>query len=110
VPTNIVQETTLETPEEEHHGKKEIMETIEPALQDVAAAVNSKSHTVETFPEKAPTPATKPDVTPPVVTSHTPEQTTKPSSRSPASKGKVTYRVGLSKRARIAPLLRIVKR
>ncbi|KAK7535986.1 uncharacterized protein J3D65DRAFT_668441 [Phyllosticta citribraziliensis] len=31
-------------------------------------------------------------------------------SRSPASKGKVPYRVGLSKRARIAPLLKIVKK
>jgi hypothetical protein len=110
VPTDTVQETTLEIPEEEHHGKKEIMETNEPALQDVDASVNSKSHTVESVPEKLPTPATKPDITPPVVTSCTPEQTTKPSSRSPASKGKVSYRVGLSKRAKIAPLLRIVKK
>lgn len=52
----------------------------------------------------------------PVVTSkdpqssRTPEQAIKPSSRSPLSKGKTPYRVGLSKRARIAPLLRIVKK
>jgi len=52
----------------------------------------------------------------PVVTSkdphssRTPEQAIKPSSRSPLNKGKTPYRVGLSKRARIAPLLRIVKK
>ncbi|KAF2239918.1 hypothetical protein EV356DRAFT_4141 [Viridothelium virens] len=33
-----------------------------------------------------------------------------PAQRSPAGKGKVTYRVGLSRRARIAPLLKMVKK
>lgn len=42
--------------------------------------------------------------------SPTPEKSTKPASHSPINKGKVPYRVGLSKRARIAPLLRILKR
>ncbi|KAH7085837.1 hypothetical protein BKA63DRAFT_432327 [Paraphoma chrysanthemicola] len=44
------------------------------------------------------------------VPARTPDQTVKTSSRSPASRGKVSYRVGLSKRARIAPLLRVVKK
>jgi hypothetical protein len=42
--------------------------------------------------------------------SRTPDQTAKTPSHSPVSRGKVTYRVGLSRRARIAPLLRIVKK
>jgi hypothetical protein len=43
-------------------------------------------------------------------TSETPEPKTKPTTASPLNTGKVPYRVGLSKRARIAPLLRIVKK
>ncbi|KAF2266843.1 hypothetical protein CC78DRAFT_566579 [Lojkania enalia] len=48
----------------------------------------------------------------PVETTQTPEKQTKPANpaHSPLSKGKVPYRVGLSKRARIAPLLKIVKK
>ncbi|KAL5116775.1 hypothetical protein ACEQ8H_005387 [Pleosporales sp. CAS-2024a] len=46
----------------------------------------------------------------PAVPARTSEQATKSSSRSPASKGKALYRVGLSKRARIAPLLRTLKK
>jgi hypothetical protein len=43
--------------------------------------------------------------------SETPEKSTKPTNASPSiTKGKVPYRVGLSKRARIAPLLRIMKK
>ncbi|KAF2131495.1 hypothetical protein P153DRAFT_383598 [Dothidotthia symphoricarpi CBS 119687] len=44
------------------------------------------------------------------VVSGTPDKSTKPASRSPVNKGKVPHRVGLSKRARIAPLLRILKK
>jgi hypothetical protein len=40
----------------------------------------------------------------------TPEPQTKHESSTPLSKGKVSYRVGLSKRARIAPLLRVVRK
>lgn len=43
-------------------------------------------------------------------TSRTPEPPLKKTIESPASTGKVSYRVGLSKRARIAPLLRIMKK
>lgn len=39
-----------------------------------------------------------------------PERSTKTTSRSPKSKDRVPYRVGLSKRARIAPLLRTLKK
>ncbi|KAI4608975.1 hypothetical protein J4E80_008720 [Alternaria sp. BMP 0032] len=46
----------------------------------------------------------------PAAASETPERKIKPTTASPANTGKVPYRVGLSKRARIAPLLRIVKK
>lgn len=46
----------------------------------------------------------------PAPTSETPEKSTKPVTPSPMTKGKVPYRVGLSKRARIAPLLRTLKK
>jgi hypothetical protein len=45
-----------------------------------------------------------------VAQSRTPEPSTKLSSESSATKGKASYRVGLSKRARIAPLLRTLKK
>lgn len=54
------------------------------------------------------TPSTKPKVE--VAHTSTPDKPTKTASRSPKSKEKVPYRVGLSKRARIAPLLRIMKK
>ncbi|KAJ5058698.1 hypothetical protein J3E72DRAFT_205547 [Bipolaris maydis] len=43
-------------------------------------------------------------------TSETPEKSTKPVTPSPITKGQVPYRIGLSKRARIAPLLRSLKK
>ena len=46
----------------------------------------------------------------PAAASATPEQSTKATTASPIMKGKVPYRVGLSKRARIAPLLRTLKK
>jgi len=46
----------------------------------------------------------------PAAASETPERKIKPTTASPANTAKVPYRVGLSKRARIAPLLRIVKK
>ncbi|KAH8731239.1 hypothetical protein GQ44DRAFT_699558 [Phaeosphaeriaceae sp. PMI808] len=48
--------------------------------------------------------------TPPPIIPHIPDKSTKSSSRSPTGKNRVTYRVGLSKRARIAPLLRTLKK
>ncbi|KAF1911730.1 hypothetical protein BDU57DRAFT_551790 [Ampelomyces quisqualis] len=105
--TEIVQESPLEILKEQQHVKGN---TIEPMLWDFTASVASESHALENIPDNPPTPATKVDVRSPLVVSHTPEQTTKTSSHSPASNGKVSYRVGLSKRARIAPLLRIVKK
>jgi hypothetical protein len=56
------------------------------------------------------TAATVPDNSKNTPLSRTPDQTAKTPSHSPASRGKVTFRVGLSRRARIAPLLRIVKK
>lgn len=46
----------------------------------------------------------------PAPTSETPEKSAKPITPSSMTKGKVPYRVGLSKRARIAPLLRTLKK
>jgi hypothetical protein len=46
----------------------------------------------------------------PAENSHTLDPTVKLSSNSPTTKGKVPYRVGLSRRQRIAPLLRIMKK
>ncbi|KAF2797196.1 hypothetical protein K505DRAFT_372646 [Melanomma pulvis-pyrius CBS 109.77] len=69
------------------------------------------------------TKATTPHVTEPPTSTPTSKMTTKESSgtpetlpkptngsHSPLNKGKVPYRVGLSKRARIAPLLRVLKK
>lgn len=58
-------------------------------------------------PEKSPLKSTRPPETPHKTTTPAPKG---PDKHSPISSGKVAYRVGLSKRARIAPLLRIVRK
>lgn len=58
-------------------------------------------------PEKSPVEANRPPETPRKSTTPAPKG---PDKHSPISSGKVAYRVGLSKRARIAPLLRIVRK
>jgi hypothetical protein len=104
------------TIEGEHHG--EAAQTIEPV--SVAEETQKDSGTA---PEEAndanppditdaksaglPNPPAKPS---PAAASETPERNMKPTTASPLNTGKVPYRVGLSKRARIAPLLRIVKK
>lgn len=57
--------------------------------------------------EKSPVKPTRPPETPHKTTTPAPKA---PDKHSPISSGKVAYRVGLSKRARIAPLLRIVRK
>ncbi|KAH3965154.1 hypothetical protein HBI56_196650 [Parastagonospora nodorum] len=94
---NVPEEPQLES----ENQADTALQTIEPNAMNLATSM----------PEEA-----KDQPLAPVVTSkelhasRTPEQTIKPSSRSPLSKGKTPYRVGLSKRARIAPLLRTLKK
>ena len=66
-----------------------------------------KPTTTESPPETSPAKAIPPPETP-----HKPTTPASkgPDKHSPISSGKVAYRVGLSKRARIAPLLRIVRK
>ncbi|USP74575.1 uncharacterized protein yc1106_01849 [Curvularia clavata] len=75
--------------------KAEPVEPIEP-VEPV-----SSEHTNEPDLPSKPLPATASD---------TPEKLAKSTTASPMTKGKVPYRVGLSKRARIAPLLRTLKK
>ncbi|KAF2199885.1 hypothetical protein GQ43DRAFT_100057 [Delitschia confertaspora ATCC 74209] len=78
------------------------------------ASRDTPSHTVTSMTEE--NPVVRPNSTPPKPDN--PAQRTRPAmgdtpekrSHSPLSKGKVPFRVGLSRRARIAPLLRIVKK
>lgn len=96
-----------------------------PALQETqprATLNNEVSEPMDTIDQAQTTSQSvtgKPGSTPPpkgvtaaIEPKNTPEKQTKPANpvHSPLSKGKVSYRVGLSKRARIAPLLRMVKK
>jgi hypothetical protein len=104
-----------QTTQEQH---EEVLQTIEPASFSEKAEQGS-----ETAPNETEQPKSQ-DVTdsitaghsnlpsklPPAAASETPEPKTKPTTASPLNTAKVPYRVGLSKRARIAPLLRIVKK
>jgi hypothetical protein len=107
-------EPVHEMPQETHHGQNDradtVLRTIEPNVTTLATSILSGVHAAEdTQNQLLPSAVTSKDP-PQSGPARTPEQSTKPASRSPASKGKATYRVGLSKRARIAPLLRIVKK
>ncbi len=87
----------------------------EDEIEDPPANVLNETHgniapsnlTAKPLPETSPVKAN--------ATPETPRKSTMPASKgpdkhSPISSGKVAYRVGLSKRARIAPLLRIVRK
>jgi hypothetical protein len=110
-----LQETAAQDAPSEHH--KQILAAIDPNAAsgrvpegDVEEGVGAQLHesVVSDIKLRASTPATTrvAEVTP----TRTPERSTKTGSRSPKSKDKVAYRVGLSKRARIAPLLRTLKK
>ena len=103
-------------------GDEEVPQN-KPVLQQTQPKVTSCAETSIPKDTTKPTDATTPQVTePPASTpsskttptevSRTPEKLPKTAtgSHSPVSKGKVPYRVGLSKRARIAPLLRVMKK
>ncbi|KAL7772290.1 hypothetical protein CFE70_002247 [Pyrenophora teres f. teres 0-1] len=110
-------ESIIEASEQGANGDNRdgILQTIEP---------NSVSETAQSRPETAlkeaelpaptesesPANSNPPSKPSPAAASATPEGLTKPATASPIPKGKVPYRVGLSKRARIAPLLRTLKK
>jgi hypothetical protein len=104
------------TTEVEHH--EEVAQTIEPASVAGEAQQNSGTEPEEVNDANSPNitdaksadlsnPSAKPS---PAAVSETPERKLKTTTASPLNTGKVPYRVGLSRRARIAPLLRIVKK
>lgn len=87
----------------------------EEALEDLPADVLNETHgnipppavAAKRLPETSPDRATAAPETPRKSTTPAPKG---PDKHSPISSGKMAYRVGLSKRARIAPLLRIVRK
>ncbi|KAF1936545.1 hypothetical protein EJ02DRAFT_413784 [Clathrospora elynae] len=115
-PNEPAHETLAHSAYEEYQDK--VLQTIEPNLasgKSDAEHIGSihipddvQLHEPEDPPTSKPPSKTSPAANP---ISQTPEQSTKkPVSHSPINKGKVPYRVGLSKRARIAPLLRTLKK
>ena len=87
----------------------------EEALEDLPANVLNETHgnipppavAAKRLPETSPDRANAAPETPRKSTTPAPKG---PDKHSPISSGKVAYRVGLSKRARIAPLLRIMRK
>ena len=76
-------------------------------LNETNGNINPRNLTTDSSPETSPVRT--------IVTPQTPHKSTTPAPKgpdkhSPISIGKVAYRVGLSKRARIAPLLRILRK
>jgi hypothetical protein len=115
-PTEPVREPIGSTAEEERHD--EVLQTTEPGSVSEEAEQGSKaelkeikntksSHVMDATTASHSNPLAKPT---PAAALETPERKIKPTTASPLNTGKVPYRVGLSKRARIAPLLRIVKK
>ena len=76
-------------------------------LNDTNGNINPRKLPTDSSPSTSPVKANAPPETPHKSTTPAPKG---PDKHSPISIGKVSYRVGLSKRARIAPLLRIVRK
>lgn len=76
-------------------------------LNETNGNINPPNLTTDSPPETSPAKPNAPPETPRKSTTPAPKG---PDKHSPISTGKVAYRVGLSKRARIAPLLRIVRK
>lgn len=76
-------------------------------LNETNGNINSPNLTPDSPPETSPAKSNAPPETPRKSTTPAPKG---PDKHSPISAGKIAYRVGLSKRARIAPLLRIVRK
>jgi hypothetical protein len=88
----------------------EVLHTIEPKTPTGDEDVMDTSKQTSTNGDQAlPSDPVSKKVTA-TATSETPERVVKPSTNTPVSRGKISYRVGLSKRQRIAPLLRTLKK
>jgi hypothetical protein len=113
--TKVVPETQDESLPAEHND--DVLQTIERNVASGRANMALQSPADEAQVPEPAEPETivhasnPPSKSSPATASETPERSTKLTSASPSiTKGKVPYRVGLSKRARIAPLLRIMKK
>ena len=116
--TALSADTVLEVPEEsiqkeQHH---QLFQSIEPDLTAPPSASTESQPSVTPNGAQAREPESHRDEAPIVepppspIASRTPEVPTKHMNQSPNNKSKVPHRVGLSKRARIAPLLRTLKK
>jgi hypothetical protein len=109
--TVAVEEETLQG---QGNKAQELLQTTEPEAMNAAISLQAEGQTSENVQLQAHASPVESANPTPLANARTPEesskQSPKPSSHSPAVKGKTPYRVGLSKRARIAPLLRIVKK
>lgn len=107
-------EPVHDVPQEAHLSQNNeadaVLQTIEPNATTPATSISSGIHASEDTQNQPLASGDTPKNPGPPEPARTPEQSAKPISRSPTSKGKATYRVGLSKRARIAPLLRVLKK
>jgi hypothetical protein len=108
--TEKVENVSPETQEQQEHELNGALETIKPNPPASIDPLAPGTHSSEDAQNLPPMPSNLSNDPSPPVPARTPEQTIKPASRSPGSKGKASYRVGLSRRARVAPLLRIVKK
>ncbi|KAF1834235.1 hypothetical protein BDW02DRAFT_569248 [Decorospora gaudefroyi] len=113
VATESIHENSEQGAKEESND--EVLQTIEPNLPsgraETASEITPKEmQMLDPAKSKSTIHAPKPPEKSPATASATPERSTKPTTASPITKGKATYRVGLSKRARIAPLLRTLKK
>ena len=99
----------------EQEGSNNNRDTTEEDSEDIPANILNENHgniiaselVANQMPEVSPAKSKCPPETPRKSATPVPKG---PDKHSPISSGKVAYRVGLSKRARIAPLLRIVRK
>jgi hypothetical protein len=109
-PSEIAQQVPPETPSTRQDAEmNEHLKVAELNTANTPISISPEIQKTGNIPGKSAA-TSKPDAEAPVAVSRALEQTTKSSSHSPAGRGKVLYRVGLSKRARIAPLLRTLKK
>jgi hypothetical protein len=103
-----------ETLEGQCNEAPKVLQTMEPGAMNAAISTQAEAHMSKDAQEQARASSVQlANPTPPQharASEESSKPSPKPSSHSPAVKGKTSYRVGLSKRARIAPLLRIVKK
>ncbi|KAF2833301.1 hypothetical protein CC86DRAFT_451044 [Ophiobolus disseminans] len=107
---NTVQEVSYEKLQEPGKEADEVLQTGQPTATVLNSHEGEPGVSMLAAPSEQPTATNTLTKDPPSTSSRTPEPSTKIAAGSPASKGKVSYRVGLSKRARIAPLLRTLKK